>query len=41
MATTPKQPDWRQLVEEVRHEIACIRTPSGVKTRENWNARDK
>ena len=30
MATTPKQPDWRQLVEEVRHEIACIRTPSGA-----------
>lgn len=30
MTTTPKQPDWRQLVEEVRHEIACIRTPSGA-----------
>ncbi|MEO1583761.1 MAG: hypothetical protein AAFR96_04215 [Planctomycetota bacterium] len=30
MATTPNQPDWRQLVEEVRDAIACIRTPSGA-----------
>ncbi|MEO1716601.1 MAG: hypothetical protein AAFR76_05770 [Planctomycetota bacterium] len=30
MTTTPQQPDWRQLVAEVRDEIARLRTPSGA-----------